>query len=338
VAGDKDAPEDNVPLGHEILWALDHGKPAEAKAMLDWKRELTHRGGGDDPFEGALLPRFWTVGSTKPGADSPEAMRLAGIALLAGSMDAKPYLAEIASDREKATGQRQTDLDILLATAAIYAEEPGIGMPAAKRLLDQEPDSETALGFLGQGYSLQNDPAGWLAVLAPRLAKKPEDHDLLAAQERAYELAHDWKQAKITGQKVLSSGKATANDYNNFAWMGLFHDDLGDDITKAALQSVQMSKNASFAELHTLACIYAAQGKTTEARQVLDQAMYAGSQVEPNSAVWYALGSIYEQYGAKAAALDAYGRVKAHELDDHTYIGPTDTYVLAQARIAALEK
>jgi tetratricopeptide (TPR) repeat protein len=338
VAGDKDSPDDNVPLGHEILWALDHGKPAEAKAMLDWKRELTHRGGGDDPLEGALLPRFWTVGSTKPGADSPEAMRLAGIALLAGSMDAKPYLAEIAADREKATEQRQTDLDILLATAAIYAEQPGMGMPAAKRLLEQEPDSQTALGFLGQGYSLQNDPAGWQAVLAPRLAKKPGDHDLLAAQVRAYELAHDWKQAKLTGQKVLDSGKATANDYNNFAWMGLFHDDLGNDITKAALQSVQMSKNASFAELHTLACIYAAQGKTTEARQVLDQAMYAGSEVEPNSAVWYALGLIYEQYGAKTAALDAYGHVQAHELDDHTYIGPTDTYVLAQARIAALGK
>jgi tetratricopeptide (TPR) repeat protein len=338
VAGEKDSPEDNVPLGHAVLWALDHGKPSEAKGMLDWKRELTHRGGGDDPFAGSLLPRLWTVGSSKPGADSPEAMRLAGIALLAGSMDAKPYLAEIAADREKATGERQTDLDLLLATAAIYAEDPAIGMPAAKRLLEQEPDSQTVLGLMGQGYSLEHDPAAWQALLAPRLAKKPGDHDLLAAQERAYELAHDWKQAKATGQKVLDSGKATADDYNNFAWMGLFHDDLGDDITKAAQQSTQMSKNASFAELHTLACIYAAQGKTTEARQVLAQAMYAGSEAEPNSAVWYALGTIYEQYGAKTAALDAYGRVKAHEEDDHTFVGPTDTYVLAQARIAELGK
>jgi hypothetical protein len=64
--------------------------------------------------------------------------------------------------------------------------------------------------------------------------------------------------------------------------------------------------------------------------------MYAGSMTEPDSSVWYALGLIYEQYGARTAALDAYGRVRAHDLDDHTYIDPTSTYLLAQARIKAL--
>ena len=36
-----------------------------------------------------------------------------------------------------------------------------------------------------------------------------------------------------------------------------------------------LSNNSSFADLHTLACLYAAQGKTTEAKQVLLQAMDA---------------------------------------------------------------
>jgi Tfp pilus assembly protein PilF len=99
-----------------------------------------------------------------------------------------------------------------------------------------------------------------------------------------------------------------------------------------------MGKNSGFAELHTLACVYAAQGKTTEARQVLDEAMYAGNMAEPNSAVWYALGLIYEQYGAKTAALEAYRHVQAHEFDDHTYIGSSSTYVLAQDRIRELTK
>jgi Flp pilus assembly protein TadD len=99
-----------------------------------------------------------------------------------------------------------------------------------------------------------------------------------------------------------------------------------------------MTKNGVFGELHTVACIDAAQGKTTEARQVLEQAMYAGNQVQPNSEIWYALGLIYEQYGAKSAALEAYRSVQAHELDDHTYIDPTSTYLLAQNRIQALSK
>ena len=329
---------DQKEVGSEALWALEHGKSGEAKALLDWKRDLTHKEGGDDAFGGPLLPRFWTIGSTKQGADSPEAMRLAAISLLAGSMDAKPYLAEIAAAREKASGQRQTDLDLLLAVSAMGAEDPKAGMPAAKRLLEQEPDSAIALGLVGRGYALDQDAAGWLAMLAPRLAKKPTDKDLLSEQTRAYELAKDWKAAQASEQKVLDTGKATASDYNGYAWLGLFHDDLGDDITKAAQQSSQMSKNASFGDLHTLACIYAAQGKTTEARQVLKEAMYAASESEPNSEVWYALGLIYEQYGAKSAALDAYRKVEAHERDDHTYIDPVSTYVLAQGRIGELSK
>ncbi len=66
--------------------------------------------------------------------------------------------------------------------------------------------------------------------------------------------------------------------------------------------------------------------------------MYVNNQLEPNSAIWYALGLIYEQYGAKSAAIDAYKKVRAHENDDHTYIDPADTYNLAQTRLTALTK
>ena len=336
VAGGNSNTEDNGPVGLETLWALGNGKPELAKALLDWKRDLTHRAGADDPFEGALLPRFWTIGSSKPGADSPEAMRLAAISLLAGSMDAKPYLAEISAARDTATGQRQTDLDLLLAVSANYAEQPALGLPAAQRLLEQEPDSTLALQLVSQAYILENDAAGLQAMLRPRIEKKPDDHDLLSQQVRACEIAHDFKAAQAAQQKVLDSGKATASDYNSYAWIGLFHDAFGDDIVKAAQQSSQMLKNSSFDVLHTLACIYAVQGKTSEAREVLKQAMDAGSIIEPDSSVWYALGLIYEQYGAKSAALDAYRHVQAHELDDHTFIDPISTYVLAQDRIHAL--
>jgi tetratricopeptide (TPR) repeat protein len=327
---------DMVQVGNEVLYSLEHKLNGQAKAILDWKRDLTHKQGGDDAFTGVLLPRFWTVGSSKPGADSPEAMRLAAISLVAGSMDGKAYLAEVGAAREKANGQRQTDLDLLLAELAIGAEEPKIALPAAMRLLDQEPDSLTALRLAGSAYSFLNDAKSWQAMLAPKLAKKPKDHDLLTEQVRAYELAHDFAAAQATQQMVLDSGKAESEDYNGYAWLGLFHDHLGEDVTKAAQQANMLTKNGNFAELHTLACIYAAQGRTTEARQVLKQAMYAGSMTEPDSSVWYALGLIYEQYGARTAALDAYGRVRAHDLDDHTYIDPTSTYLLAQARIKAL--
>ncbi|HTV08056.1 MAG TPA: DUF3857 domain-containing protein [Candidatus Aquilonibacter sp.] len=328
---------DNVEVGNQVLHDLARDDPAAAKAILDWKRDLTHRGGGDDPLEGALLPRFWTVGSSRERADSPEAMKLAAISLLAGSMDAKPYIADVKKATASATGaQHKEDMDLLLAEVSVGAEQTEEGIAASKQLLDDEPDSVTALSLLGSAYAIKGDSKDWLAMLAPRLAKKPKDHDILFEQTRAYELAGDWTSARKAAQAVLDSGKATANDYNNYAWMGLFDDHIGDAEVKAAQQSNMLSSNGNFADLHTLACVYAAAGKTTEARTVLDAAMYAGNITQPNGAVWYALGLLYEQYGVKGAALAAYRKVDAHEFDDHTFVDPAATYLLAQARIKAL--
>ena len=48
------------------------------------------------------------------------------------------------------------------------------------------------------------------------------------------------------------------------------------------------------------------------------------------------LGLLDEQYGETEAALSAYRKVKAHENDNHTFLEPGSTYVLAQDRIKAL--
>ena len=327
---------DFATVGNAVLHALKQNNVKKAKAILDWKRNLTHREGEDDVLAGPLLPRFWTVDSERPGANSPAAMRLAAISLLAGSMDAKPYLAELEAARAKATGQRREDLDLLLASAADGAEQPAIALPAAKRLLAQEPDSITALQLAGQAYALRNDAKPWLAMLATHLAKRPKDRKLLEQQALAYEAAHNYAAARKAEQAVLDTGMAQAPDYNGYAWLGLFDDHTGDDALRAAQQATTQG-SANFATLHTLACIYAAEGRTTEARQTLEQAMYAGNIAQPDSSVWYALGLIYEQYGADKAALAAYQKVQAHEFDNHTYIDPMSTYLLAQERIKALE-
>jgi tetratricopeptide (TPR) repeat protein len=323
-------------LGNAILYALAHNNPGQAKAILNWKRDLTHKSGDDDDLAGPLLPRFWAVGGSRPGQDTVNGMRLAAISLLAGTMDAKPYLSEVSDARDKATGQRQIELDLLLAFAALGAEQPAIALTAAKPLLEQYPDSPTALSLAGKAYARLGDPGAWQALLATQLASRPQDTDLLWQQARAFEAAHDFNAALKSEQAILNSGKAAANDYNSYAWIGLFDGHLDDASVKAAQQANVMSNNRNFSELHTLACIYAAQGRTTEARQVLRQAIEATNQITPNSEVWYALGLIYEQYGARSAALTAYGKVQAHEFDDHTYIDPVDTYVLAQQRIHAL--
>jgi Tfp pilus assembly protein PilF len=84
--------------------------------------------------------------------------------------------------------------------------------------------------------------------------------------------------------------------------------------------------------MHTLACLYAVQGRTTEARDLLLKAMTIENLAEPNSEVWYGLASIYEQYGVTGAAIDAYRKVEKPE----GRIDPASTWLLAQARLKAL--
>jgi hypothetical protein len=329
---------DRFELGAFAIWALDHNQPALAKSILDWRRELVHKGGGDDPYSGELLPRYWTVDNPKPGADSPENIRIAALSLLVGSMEAAPYLDFVVAQREKATGARQTELDLLLAELYIGVEQPKPAYKYLNSLLADEPDSITLINLAGAGYAIANDQAAWKALLAPRLARKPADPDLLRAQAQMMASAHDFAAARASEKVVFDSGKANDNDYNSYAWLGLFDNHLGQDVTDAAQQSNMLSKNSSFADLHTMACIYAAQGKVTEAQQVLTQSMTAGNLSQPNGAVWYALGLLYEDYGLPAAALAAYNKVEAHEFDDHHFIDAESTYLLAQTRIHALTK
>ncbi|MES2221942.1 MAG: DUF3857 domain-containing protein [Acidobacteriota bacterium] len=327
---------DMAEVGNYALYALSHNQPALAKSILDWKRDLLHKGGGDDPFSGPLLPRFWTVGSVRPDADSSEAMRVAAIALLSGSMDIQPYLAQIVSARNNATGSRQTDFDLLLAKGYVGSGQPKPALRYVNSLLQQEPDSATALELASTAYSMSHDASAMKALLDPRLARRPTDPDLLRVQMSMFAAVHEFAASRKSEQSIIDSGQAVANDYNNYAWLGLFDNDLGAQITSAAQQANTLSRNSSFAYLHTLACIYAAQDKVTEARQVLSQATMAGNLGHPNSAVWYVLGLLYEDYGLPHAALAAYNRVQAHEFDDHTYVDPESAYILAQKRIAVL--
>jgi tetratricopeptide (TPR) repeat protein len=142
----------------------------------------------------------------------------------------------------------------------------------------------------------------------------------------------DWASARHTLRSVLDGGEAVGVDFNNYAWNALFQNKVDDEAIQAGQQSTTLSKNSQFSDLHTLACLYAALGRTTEARQLLIQAMNAANLAEPNSASWFVIGAIDEQYGANDAAIAAYKRVEKPEGP----INPVDTWVLAQSHLKGL--
>jgi tetratricopeptide (TPR) repeat protein len=315
--------------GNEVLYLLHAGKQAEARFLLDWMRDRLHKGGGDDPLSGPLLPRFWTVGDT----GGPEAIQLAAASLLVYKPAIKPLLPSIHSAWEKATDdQKRLDLGLLLANGYVEAENgPALKIVSAE-ILAKYPDSYQAIRLAGDADSLLKDWNHWSQMLDSRIARHPDDENLLHQKVYLAEEKGDFASARATEQLVIDKGKATADDYNRFAWSALFDGKVDADVVKAAQQAGMLSNNSSFAELHTLACIYAFQGKTSEARELLLKAMSAENLSEPNAAIWYGFGSIYEQYGIKDAAIDAYRKVEKPEGP----IGSTNTYVLAQARLKAL--
>jgi hypothetical protein len=105
------------------------------------------------------------------------------------------------------------------------------------------------------------------------------------------------------------------------------------DAIQQAQQANSLSINSSFTDLHTLACVYAAQGKTTEAKQVLLQAMDAAKLEQPNSEVCFGFGALYEQYGVTGAAIEAFRKVTKPQ----GTISATDAYVLAQTHLKELK-
>jgi tetratricopeptide (TPR) repeat protein len=324
--------DDMTEVGTAALYLLRHGDEAGARSLLDWKRELMHRGGGDDQLEGPLLPRFWTAGESKGEAS----IEMASAALLTGSEEIAALLPQISSRRDKwASGEgkpERTDMNLLLAEGYLRVGDGAKARKAGDALLAEYPDSATAMRLIGMADSMNRDWTHWNSMLDAALAKHPTDRDLLSGKAWAEQAQGDFAGARKTLRQVLDAGQATGNDYNNYSWNALFQDKVDADAIQAAQQANMLSKNSSFAELHTLSCLYAAQGKTTEAKQVLFEAMAAANLGQPNSSAWFAFGAIFEQYGVLDAAIAAYKKVERPEGP----ITPTDTYVLAQNHLKAL--
>ena len=315
--------------GNEALYLLSAGQDSQARSLLDWMRDRMHKGGGDDPLSGPLMPRFWSVGD----AADHKAMLHAAASLVANNAGIRTLLPTLQADlKNAASEQERLNLELLLATGYWTIEDGAALKSVSSEIIAKYPDSYAAIGFIADADAMLKDWTNSNSILAAQLARHPDDENLLRIKERSAEAQGNFAQARATLQQLFDDGKATSNDYNSFAWTALFDNKIDADVVKAAQQANMLTHNGNFNEMHTLACIYAAQGRTAEARDLLLKAMTVASLSEPDSSVWYVLGSIYDQYGVTDAAIEAYRKVEKPEVR----IGPTSTGLLAQARLKAL--
>jgi len=319
-------------VGDEILERAEKGDLPGARRLLDWAREGQTPTGGDDPLAGPAFPRFWTKGQQ----GDREAIRYAAAALVAaGSQENGTAIAILREGREKATSDSaRLNLDLALAQGFMKSKKYGDLLPVAQRLVASSPDSATAFRLLAAAQIKTKRWEECEKTVAERLRRLPDDPDAIRVQMTLSAERGDMEQAHQFGQKLATLGKATSTDLNNLAWYALVRGAVDEEAIQNAQRAVLSSHSADPGALHTLASLYAEVGKTTEARQVLLQAMDVEGLDEPDEKSWYVFGRIAEQFGICDAAAADYRKLKPPEADSTS---ATSTYVLAQRRLKALE-
>lgn len=325
--GSESLPEN---LGWQALELLKKNDLAGARRWLDWAREKIHMNGNDDPLSVQPFPYFWTKGQE----GDAEAIRTAALVLVPSNDLQGEDLQALLQARDKAkTEQDKARLDLVAASAYAKQERWAELAPVAARLLQAFPDSMVAFRFMTTVYSRTSRFDDWGKLVQERMASHPDE---LGYTRSAAELARyrrDFVKSRQLLKDLADHAKATQSDLNSFAWDALFlPGDVQQESIEAAERANQMSQNADYSIMHTLACLYTHAGKAARARELLLKAMDEKLE-EPDSSVWLAYAQIAEAYGEPDAAQAMYARVDKAQLE-----GPDSNFVLAQERLLALKK
>ena len=318
-------------LGGEAMRQLDAGRMAAARQWLDWAHEELSRQQepAGDPLPALPFLALWKRGS-EAGADT---VRCAAAGLMAEG-DATSATADLLRGcREKAEAAQQATLDVALAHTLRSLGRLDELSALAQQLLAAAPTSQHAFELAAGALTGSDrwEEAGRLAE--ERRQRDPDDAPALRVLS-----AFDRRQGDFDGSEkklvqLVDTGRATAADYNNLAWLALVRDRVDDHSIERAQRAATLSRYADHEPLHTLASLYAETGRTAEAYRILLQAVGTLADEEPISPDWYVLGRLAEQYGLPDVARRYYEKIEAPGPREN---GATSAHALARRRMEAL--
>jgi tetratricopeptide (TPR) repeat protein len=207
-------------------------------------------------------------------------------------------------------------------------------LPLAEELTKSFPNSLRAFNLAVLAYTRLNRLDAWEKLVQSRIQEHPDEFGYVRSASQLAVYRGQFEKSLAITKTLIDRGQATDADLNFYSWYALF---LPNPVTQEtidiAVRANDLSKNSSFAVLHTLACVYAQAGKTSQARELLLKAMDSRNLEEPDSAVWLGFGLIAEQYGELDAAAKMYGRVEKAKFEF-----PGTSYFMAQVHAADLLK
>jgi len=229
-------------------------------------------------------------------------------------------------------GPRRTAFDRAILESyrmrASYAE----AADAAARLLESHPDSlylYTARAASLSGLKRWDD----LRRLAEqRLARKPDDTTATETLAEAVVNQGDFDGALQILERALDAGGAGSGAYNETAWLLLVRGKADDRTLELAQRAAALSEYKVYPILHTLAAVYAEQGKTAEAYRLILQALDV-KEGGPDTPDWYVFGRLAEQYGLPDVARRYYEKARGA---DGAEPSPATSLYLVRRRLEAL--
>jgi len=330
VAGASSA-ENTLPedLAYVALTALESNNLAAARKWLDRARDKIHVSGGDDPLSGTLFPNFWTKGQEADAAS----IRLAAAVLSRSSELKGSSLNVVIAARDAAkTDLDRARLNLVLAYGYQAQERWSDMLQVSLDLIKTYPASLRAFALAEEAYIGLNRIDDWDRLVQARRSEHPDELAYVRSAARIAVYRRQFGKAREIIKTIMDKGQADGNDLNLYAWYALaLSTPIDQEAIDTALRATDLQK-ASFAIEHTLGCVYAQAGKTTQARELLLKAMDDAHLEEPNSEIWFAFGLIAEQYGVTDAAGKILARV---EKPKREY--PGSSYMLAQQHLANLK-
>lgn len=320
------------PVALMALERLGNQDLAGARRWLDWARVELKASNPEDPLEGPAFARAWTVGveSDLDRARLATALLLADCSLAEQSL---PLLKALAKDPIGPADR--LSLDLALAKSHYELGQWRELQAVADRLAAAVPTSSLAFRYQQwAGIQLQQ----WDAVeqaSRERLARLPEDSTAREMLVHSAEARGRFDEIPEIMQPLIDSGRATASDYNQYAWTSLLSQPVSGQAVEAARMAYDETQGRSVAINHTLACVYAASGMPREARDLLLKGMEQVGIEKPDDSTWYGFGLVAEAYGDAESARDYYAHVQKPRKG---VIQASSVYALSQARLAALAR
>jgi tetratricopeptide (TPR) repeat protein len=323
------AGRNDFAVAREALRLIDKGDVENARRWIDWIGDEQDRYAKS---ETGTLVKFafdsvWNTGIRK----DRDRMRYAAATALSSSPDDAARIVPILQEgMTKNTGEVQLGIAEALANAFLTLKRYDESAAAGLTVLQSHPHSEVVT-VIAESMLELNRRDELLKILKDSVKNSTRTEWVLQVIAAIDVQKGDYADA----EKVLIGGGEPGLAFDAaIGWLSQYHSAITDADVARIQKSVEGTRSTYAPGLKTLAALKAETGKPAEALEFLKLGInISGGNIENSD--WYIIGRIYEQYGEREAAANAYRKVKPSAKYP---LLVNSAYPLAQKRLAAIPR